>query len=877
MARPSADIHYGPEVEVETPRLIEGDGDESRDEDMEVDVEVEIVADADAPDIQGLDIQGLGNEKGALAETLNTPFDSNLVLFLDSDERNALSDELLLAYDVDKRSRREWEETYEEGLELLGLKIEHRTCPWDGAFGAHHPLLAEAVVKFQSETIVETFPAQGPVKTKVLGDITKEREASALRVREDMNHMLTDEMKEYRSEHERLLWSLPIAGSAFKKIWFDEIKNQPCSQFVPAEDFVISYGATDLHSAGRYTHRMKKTANEVLKLQLAGFYDPGITLDDPVAEADDIENAKNEYTGLDSAEDTRHNILEMHADIDLVGFENVGADNQVTGLELPYVVHIDKTSGALLAIYRNWEEHDVTHEKRVHFSHYTYIPGFGFYGLGLIHLIGGFTKGATAIMRQLVDAGTLSNLPGGYKTRGFRIVGGDHPIAPGEFRDTDVATGTLKDNIMTLPFGEPSVVLLEMLKGIVDEGRRFAAVSDVNIADMQPNSPVGSTLAILERTLKTMTAIQARVHAAMKQELQMIKNIVAALAPDEYNYDAAGQTGPRARKADYTTVEIIPVSDPNASTMSQRIVMYQAALQLMQMNPKIYDEPLLHRNMLEVLGMKDASRLVPDRSEIPSADPVTENMNLLNGSPVRAQPHQNHEAHVAVHISFVQDPQIQQLVQQQGLGGQAKAAAATAHINEHIAFIYRKKIENTMNRPMPPPEQQLPPEQEYQLAGMVAQAAGQVLQQSQQEHAQQQQQAQANDPLNIIQREELNLKAADQALKEQKQKDDHKIAQGKLYVDAASADNKDKAEQEKLKTKIMEITNKDSQAREFKQDDMRAEQFRGEVQDRVSQRQAQTARRQQNVQNLASQRQAQTAAKAAAGKKLQERKNENDG
>lgn len=870
MARPyPVDIEYGPETEVDTPELLEGDGEAmGYGEDIDVgdvleDSSQEFVI-VDDEDGEALENEGfVANEKGALAESLDTPFDANLVLFLDDDERNALSDELVLAYDMDKRSRKEWEETYQEGLDLLGLKIENRTCPWDGAFGAHHPLLTEAVVKFQSECIVETFPAQGPVKTKILGDVTREREASSVRVREDMNHMLTDEMKEYRSEHERLLFSLPIAGSAFKKIWFDATKNRPCSQFVPAEDFIASYGITDLWSAGRYTHRMKKTANEVLTLQIANFYDPDIELEDPVAEQDEIEDAKNEYTGLDANEDTRHTILEMHVDIDLIGFEDVGIDQHATGLELPYVVHIEKTSGKIMAIYRNWAEGDLTREKRIHFAHYTYIPGFGFYGLGLIHLIGGFTKGATAIMRQLVDAGTLSNLPGGYKTRGFRIVGGDHPIAPGEFRDTDVATGTLKENIMPLPFKEPSIVLFELLKGIVEEGRRFAAVSDVNIADMQPNSPVGSTLAILERTLKTMTAIQARVHAAMKHELQMIKDIVSVLAPEEYDYDAVGITGPKARKADYSVVEIIPVSDPNASTMSQRIVMYQAALQLMQMNPSLYDEPLLHRSMLEVLGMKNADKLVPDRSEVASADPVTENMNILNGAPVRAEPHQNHEAHIAVLVSFMQDPQIQSMIQQQGPGGNAKMAAATAHLNEHIAFVYRAKIEKAMGQRMPTPEQQLPPEQEYELAGMVAQAAGQVLQTSQQEAAQQQEQEQQNDPLNIIQREELNIKAADQALKEKKQKDDHKIAQGKLYVDAASADNKDKADQEKLQTKVMEIT----QAKAFKVADLDAEEFRGQVQDRVSQRQAQTARRQQDMQDKASRRQA-----AQSANKPQEKK-----
>lgn len=867
MARPAADIHYGPEVEVETAMLTEGDGDPigtpeddlGYGEDIEEDIAFEVVDDDEDRE--------KFNEAGAMLESMDVPFGSNLIKYIDDDELNILSGELVVAYEIDLRSRSEWEETYREGIEILGLKVEQRTCPWEGAFGAHHPLLAEAVVKFQSETIVETFPAQGPVKTKIIGDSTKEREASAVRVREDMNHLLTDEMVEYRAEHEKMLWSLPIAGSAFKKIWFDSIKNRPCTQFVPAEDLIVSYGASDLASAGRYTHRMKKSANEFLKLQLAGFYDPEVSLLDPVPDSEETDDTKDEFTGLDSSEDDRYTFLEMHVNIDLAGFEDIGEDDTPTGLELPYVVTIEKQSQTIVSIYRNWEEGDVSREKRIHFSHYTYIYGFGFYGLGLVNLIGGFAKGATAIMRQLVDAGTLSNLPGGYKTRGFRIVGGEHPIAPGEFRDTDVATGTLKENIMPLPFKEPSIVLFELLKAIVEEGRRFAAVSDVNIADMQPNSPVGSTLAILERTLKTMTAVQARIHAAMKIEFKLIKDIVATLAPEEYNYDAFGDAGQRARQADYNVVEIIPVSDPNASTMSQRIVMYQAALQLMQMKPDIYDQPYLHRSMLNVLGMKDAEKIVPEIGEIPATDPVTENMNILKGAPVRAEQHQNHEAHITVLMSFIQDPQIQSVIQQEGPGGAAKIASAMAHLNEHMAFAYRQKMEKELGQQLPPPDQPLPPEQENQMAAVLAQAAQGLLQNSQQEQAMAQQKQEEADPLNIIQREELNIKAADQALKERKQADDFKIDKAELLAKAASAEFQDQKDQRDLEIKMMKIIGDDKLARDFKaQDDKLSRDSKSADVD--------IAEYQGKLQDKASRRQAQSASRAMAGKKKSERAKE---
>lgn len=829
-----------------SPRIEIADNVDDMQTEMQAGLDVEVASENDDDEIAVEFLErsdGSLTDMAALSEAREVPeFGDNLAEFMSKNDLLILSDDLVSLYDIDKRSRSEWEQTYVDGLDLLGLKIEDRTCPWDGAFGAHHPLLAEAVVKFQSETIVETFPAQGPAKTKIIGDITPEREEAAKRVREDMNHTLTDRMPEYRPEHEKLLWSLPIAGSAFKKVFFDPARGRETTQFVPAEDFIVPFGATDLITAPRYTHRMRKTENEIRKLMESGFYVKEPVTSEVVGDVDDIDEAKNEHTGLDGNEDTRPLLLEMHVDIDLAGFEDISDESgMMTGIELPYVVTIEKSTGSIFSIYRNYEENDKLRQKRVHFSHYTYIPGFGFYGFGLIHLVGGFAKGATSVMRQLVDAGTLSNLPGGFRTRGFRIKGGDAPIAPGEFRETDVATGTLKDNIMPLPFKEPSIVLFELLKSIVDEGRRFAAVSDVNIADMQPNAPVGSTLAILERTLKTMTAIQARVHFAMKAEFQILKKIAAEMAPADYDYDAIGEPGQQARKGDYSIVEIIPVSDPNSSSMSQRIVQYQAALQLMQMKPQIYDEQRVHRSMLDTLGFKDSELMVPDTSKIPMMDPITENMNILNSNPVEATQTQDHEAHLAVHTAFQQDPQIMGMIQQQGPKAQQIMGAMMSHMNEHIAFAYRQKIEQEMGQPMPPIEQQLDPQQEVQLSQITAQAARQLTGKAQQEVQQQQQQQEAQDPLNIIQRGELEIKQADQALKEKTQQDEYKLKQGKLMIDAATAEKEDQLEQDKLTAKVMELTKKDKLARDSKLADVDIEEARLTQQDRTAQRQERAA------------------------------------
>jgi len=720
-------------------------------------------------------------------DTDNEDFGANLAEEFDDNELNLISSDLMESYASDLDSRSDWEDTLKEGLELLGLTIEDRSEPWEGAFGVYHPLLAEAVVKFQSETIVETFPAQGPVKTIVLGAETREKNEAAARVREDMNYALVCTMTDYRSEHERMLWNLPIAGSAFKKTYYDSSMGRAVSQFVPAEDFIVSYGASDLISAQRYTHRMKKSRNEVRKMQVSGFY-RDVDLGDPVADQDDIADSKDSLSGYTSDNDDRYTLLEIHCELDLVGYEDKDKNGDETGIELPYIVTIDKGSNTVLSIYRNWREDDDQKAKRIHFSHYNYIPGFGFYGFGLIHLVGGFAKGATSILRQLVDAGTLSNLPGGFRTRGLRIKGGDVPIAPGEFRDVDVPVGTIRDNIMPLPFKEPSVVLYQLLENIVAEGRRFAAVSDVNVADMQPNAPVGSTLAILERTLKTMTAIQARVHAAMKHELYILKGIMRDNAPADYEYDAQGDEGSSARQKDYSLVEVIPVSDPNASTMSQRIAQYQSALQLAQSAPQIYDLPMLHRQMIETLGIKNAEKLVPVEDDQTPMDPVSENMALLNGKPVKAFIHQDHEAHIAAHMAFGQDPKIQQMLSMQGPGADAKMAAGMAHVNEHLGFQYRNQVEEQLGVSLPPPDQQLPDEAEVALSKLVAAAGKQVLGVNTQEIQAQQAKQRAEDPVVQMQQHEMQMQQGELQRKMKKDELDHQIDTAKVQIEAAKVE-----------------------------------------------------------------------------------------
>lgn len=737
------------------------------------------------------------------------PHNANLAEVLPEEYLDLIAGELLEGVETDLQSRAEWEETYYDGLELLGLKIEDRSEPWEGAFGVFHPLLAEAVVKFQSETIVETFPAQGPVKTKILGQTNREKEDSAARVREDMNHLLTDKMLDYRSEHERLLWNLPIAGSAIKKIFYDASLERPVSQFVPAEDFIVSYGASSLDTAQRYTHRMRKTRNEIRKAQVSGFY-LDIDLGDPAPDRNDILERKNELSGYDAARDDRYTLLEVHCELDLEGFEDLDKMGDPTGIEVPYVVTLCKDSGKVLSIYRNWDETDDKKERVTHFSHYTYIPGFGFYGFGLIHLIGGFAKGATSIMRQLVDAGTLANLPGGFRTRGLRIRGGDTPIAPGEFRDVDVPTGTIRDNIMPLPYKEPSQVLYALLGNIVEEARRFASMSDISVGDMQPNAPVGSTLAILERQLKTLTAVQARVHAAMKTEFRILKRIVADMAPEDYGYDAVGDDGFMARARDYAAVDVIPVSDPNASTMSQRIVQYQAAFQLAQSAPQLYDMPLLHRQMIETLGIKNAAELVPDEDDVKPMDPMSENMALLNGKPIKVFAYQDHEAHIAAHMAFAQDPEIQQMLQMQGDAAKLKLAQGTEHINEHVAFMYRARMEQELGVPLPAvdADRGLDEEQELAISRLVAEAAPRITGKAQQKAAAEQAQQQAQDPLIQMQQAELKLKEAELRRKMQEDQMDYQIKLRNLELESLRIASQEKQAGAAIGAKLREHSEK---------------------------------------------------------------------
>jgi hypothetical protein len=694
-------------------------------------------------------------------------FDANLADYMDDKELALLSSDLIDDFDKDSMDRKDWIKTYVEGLKLLGLKYEERTEPWQGACGVFHPMLTESVVRFQSEGISETFPAMGPVKTKIVGKDSPEAEEAAARVQEDMNYQLTEVMTEYRLEHEKMLWNLPLAGSAFKKVYFDPAKGRQAAVFIPAEDIVVPYGATSLETAERVTHVMRKTKNEVLRLQDAGFYSD-VDLGDPGYELDDIEKQKAEEDGMSATQDERFRILEMHVDLDLPGFEHK-KKGKPTGIALPYVVTVEKSTNTILAIRRNWYEDDKLHLKRQHFVHYQYIPGFGFYGYGLIHLIGGYAKSATMLIRQLVDAGTLSNLPGGLKSRGLRIKGDDTPIQPGEFRDVDVPSGSIRDNILPLPYKEPSQVLFALFQNIVQEGRAFASSGDMNVSDMSANAPVGTTLALLERTLKVMGAIQARMHFTMKQEFKLLKVIIADYAPEDYDYEP--EEGSRAaRKSDYDMVDVIPVSDPNAATMAQKIVQYQAVMQLAQTAPQLYDMSFLHRQMIEVLGVKNASKLVKTEDDAIPVDPVAENQALLTMKPVKAFIEQNHQAHIQVHMSAIQDPKIQQLMQ---MNPQAQAimAAAMAHINEHIALEYRRQIETSIGTPLPTEEQnkQVSPELADRIAMMTAQAAQQLLQQNQQEAKQQQAQQQMQDPIVQMQMQELQIKQGELQLKQQKQ------------------------------------------------------------------------------------------------------------
>ena len=698
-------------------------------------------------------------------------FDANLADFMDDSDLDALGNDLVDDFVKDNMDRKDWIKTYIDGLKLLGLNYEERTEPWQGACGVFHPMLTEAVVRFQSEAMMETFPAMGPVKTQIVGAVDLLKEEAAARVREDMNYQLTEVMSEYRPEHEKMLWSLPLAGSAFKKVYYDPSKGRQMAMFITAEDIVVPYGASSLETAERVTHVMRKTKNEVLKLQEAGFYSD-VDLGEPSMELDDIEKQKAEEQGMTALQDDRFRFLEMHVDLDLAGFEHKNKKGEPTGIALPYVVTLEKATRNILAIRRNWYEDDELHTKRQHFVHYQYIPGFGFYGYGLIHLIGGYARSATMIQRQLIDAGTLSNLPGGLKSRGLRIKGDDTPIQPGEFRDVDVPSGSIRDNILPLPYKEPSQVLFALFQNIVQEGRAFASSGDMNVSDMSTNAPVGTTLALLERTLKVMTAVQARIHYSMKQEFKLLKVIIADYTPDEYEYDPVDATR-RAKKEDYDAVDVIPVSDPNAATMAQKIVQYQAVLQLAQSAPQLYNLPLLHRQMIEVLGIKNAEKLVPVDEDAVPTDPIQENQNILMGKPVKAFIEQNHQAHIQVHMSAIQNPKIQQMLQMNP-AAQAIMAAAMAHVNEHVAFEYRKQIEMSMGMALPSEEQnkQVSPELADQIAMLAAQASQQLLQRDQQAAQQQQAQQKMQDPVVQMQMQELQLRQQDLELKKQKQATD---------------------------------------------------------------------------------------------------------
>jgi len=718
-------------------------------------------------------------------------FDDNLAEYMDSGALQTLGGDLAEDIDNDKSSRKEWEKAYVEGLKLLGLQMEDRTEPWQGACGVFHPMITEAVVRFQAETITETFPARGPVKTKIIGlDNPQVREAAA-RVEEDMNFELTENMVEFRAEHERMLWSLPATGSAFKKVYYDPSLGRQVSMFVPAEDILLPYGATDLDTCFRVTHVMRKTKNEIIKLQQAGFY-LDIDLPDAPKDRTDIQKAKDKETGFNDLGDERYTLYECHADLDLEGYEDEDEDGEPTEIMLPYVVTLIKGTNDVLAVRRNWKEDDNLRLKRQHFVHYQYIPGFGAYGFGLFHLIGGFAKSATSIMRQLVDAGTLANLPGGLKSRGLRIKGDDTPIAPGEWRDVDIGSGNIRDNILPLPYKEPSSVLYQLLGNIVDEGRRFASTADMNVSDMSANAPVGTTLALLERQLKVMTAVQARVHFALKQELKLLKNLIRDYTDADYTYQP--EYGSRkAKRGDYDLVDLIPVSDPNAATMSQRVIQYQAVIQMAQMAPDIYDLPQLHRGMLDVLGIKNADKLVPIEEDMKPVDPVSENQAALNGKPMKAFMYQNHDAHIQVHMMLLQDPMMQQLI---GQNPQAPKimGAITAHIAEHAGYKMRQQIEQQLGMPMPPEDEKLPPQIEVALSGMLAQAAQQVTQQNQAQAAQQQAQQQAQDPVVQMQMQELQIKAAANQLKEA----DLKLKATKIAADAALNVDKLKLEEKKV-------------------------------------------------------------------------------
>jgi hypothetical protein len=748
--------------------------------------------DLDSPDTdEGLDIEieiedPDAEEEEVEEEEEDDEFAENLAEDMDEDALTELASDLLGEFDDDISSRKDWMQTYVDGLELLGMKVDDRTEPWPGACGVYHPMLSEALVKFQAETMMETFPARGPVRTEIIGKETPAKKEAAERVEADMNYQLTDVMIEYRPEHERMLWGLGLSGNAFKKVYFDPSLGRQTSMYVPAEDVVVPYGSSNLETSPRVTHVMRKTPNEVKKLQAAGFY-RDIELDDPIDTLDEIETAIAERMGFRASTDDRYKLLEMQVELELEDDNFRGDEDE--GIALPYIVTIEKATQTILSIRRNWNSDDKLKAKRQHFVHYPYVPGFGFYAFGLIHLIGAFAKSGTSLIRQLVDAGTLSNLPGGFKTKGLRVKGDDTPIAPAEWRDVDVASGTMRDNIMPLPYKEPSQVLYSLLGTIVEEGRRFAGAADMKISDMSGQAPVGTTLAILERTLKSMSAIQARVHYSMKQEFKLLKGIIRDYTPESYSYDPV-EGSRKAKQADYDMVAVIPVSDPNAATMAQKIVQYQAVLQLAQTAPQIYDMPYLHRQMLDVLGITNAEKLVPlkDGDDMKPRDPVSENMDVINGKPVKAFIYQDHDSHIAVHMGMMQDPEVMAMIGQNPQG-QTAMAAMQAHMQEHLAFSYRKQVEEQAGVPLPPPNAEMSEDTELQVSRLAAAAAQQLSQKKQAEAQQQQNQQMAQDPIIQMQQQELEIKKGELELKKQK-----------LMVDAAEKNDRIELEQMRIES-----------------------------------------------------------------------------
>ena len=775
----------------------------SADEGPQIEIEIE------DPESVTLGIDGQPILEIEPGEEEEGEFSVNLAEYIDAEELESIASELIGDYEDDVSSRKDWMQTYVDGLELLGMKIEERTEPWEGACGVYHPLLSEALVKFQSETMMATFPAAGPVKTKIIGKETAAKKDSAARVQEDMNYQLTDVMKEYRPEHERMLWGLGLAGNAFKKVYFDPNLERQVSIFVPAEDIVVPYGASDLASAERVTHVMRKTENELRRLQHAGFY-RDVDLGTPENVLDEVEKKIAEKMGFRATTDDRYKILEMHVQLDLKGFEHED-DGKKTGIALPYVVTIEKGSGEVLAIRRNWEPDDETYQSRQHFVHYFYIPGFGFYAFGLIHLIGAFAKSGTSIIRQLVDAGTLANLPGGFKSRGMRVKGDDTPIAPGEWRDVDVPSGTLRDNLLPLPYKEPSQVLAGLMDKIIEEGRRFANTADLSMSDMSAQAPVGTTLAILERTLKNMSAIQARIHYSMKQELGLLKEIIADYTPPDYEYDPE-EGSRKAKKSDYDDVDVIPVSDPNAATMAQKIVQMQAVFQMAQQSPQIFNMPLLNRQMLEVMGIKDADKLVPMDDDQKPLDPVTENQHVLMMKPVKAFLHQDHQAHITVHMSAMQDPKIQQLLQGNPQA-QLMQQAMMAHVNEHLGFEYRRQIEQQLGMPLPAEKTEegddnyMMPEVEARLSPMLAQAAQRLLAQNTQQAQAAQAQQQAQDPLVQMQQKELQLKEQDLQRKAAKDQADNALKASQQQIERERIQTQQATEDKRIRVDAIKAVN----------------------------------------------------------------------